>query len=42
MKAKWKSTTIAAYESFYRTASDKFRGGSIGGGGVDALNAMMI
>lgn len=42
MKLKWKSQTIEPYSAFHRRASERFGKGSIGGGRVDALNAMMI
>ena len=42
MKAFYKGQIIRPYESFYRRASERFFYGTVGGGRVDALNAMMI
>jgi hypothetical protein len=42
MKLRYKDQIIVPFESFYRRASKGFCKGSIGGGRVDALNAMMI
>lgn len=38
----YKGQTIEPFESFYRTASERFFHGTMGGGLVDAVNAMMI
>lgn len=42
MKMIYKGQTIEPYESFYRTASERFFHGSIGGGRVDVLNVMTV
>ena len=43
MKMIYKGQTIEPFETFYRTASERFFHGTMGGGGlVDAVNVMMI
>lgn len=42
MKMIYKGQQIEPFESFYRTASERFFHGTMGGGLVDAVNAMMI
>lgn len=42
MKMIFKGQKIDPFESFYRTASERFFHGTMGGGLVDAVNVMTI
>ena len=42
MKMIYNGQIIEPFESFYRRASERFFHGTVGGGLVDVLNAMMI